>query len=215
MLGYFITLEGIEGVGKSTCIRFLAKYLTQQHIPFVVTREPGGTPFSEEIRNLLLHHQGEETIHSDTELLLLFASRAQHIAEIILPALAEGKWVLCDRFTDASYAYQGGGRGIDPKRIAVLENLVQDDFRPDLTLLLDAPVKKALYRTRRRKHLDRIEREETSFFRRARKAYLARAQLSTRRYKLIDAAKPLSKVKIQLKEIIDPLIAKFQKKKKL
>jgi dTMP kinase len=211
MPGLFITLEGIEGVGKSTCIRYLSGYLKKHGLPFIVTREPGGTPFAEEIRNLLLHHHADEPIHHDTELLLLFASRAQHVSEVILPALAQGKWVLCDRFTDASYAYQGGGRRVDQKRIQILENWVQEDFRPDMVLLLDAPVKKALYRTKRRKQLDRIEREEISFFRRARNAYLARAEKYPRRYRIVDASKPLSVVKRALQEVINPLISKAKK----
>lgn len=208
MPGLFITLEGIEGVGKSTCIRYLSRYLTRQGIPFIVTREPGGTPFAEEIRNLILHHHSSEPICPDTELLLLFAARAQHLSEVILPALAEGKWVLCDRFTDASYAYQGGGRRVDQKRIQIIEHWVQEDFRPDYVFLLDAPVKKALHRTRRRAELDRIEREEVSFFRRVRRAYLDRAEKFPRRYRVIDASKPLSVVKQALQSIIDPLIAK-------
>lgn len=211
MPGLFITMEGIEGVGKSTCIRYLSGYLERQGIPFIVTREPGGTPFAEEIRNIILHHHSTEPIHHDTELLLLFAARAQHISEVVLPALAEGKWVLCDRFTDASYAYQGGGRRVDPKRIQILENWVQEDFRPDLVLLLDAPVKKALYRISRRKQLDRLEREEVSFFRRVRRAYLTRAEKFPRRYRIIDAAKPLSNVKRQLQDIIDPLVLKAKR----
>ena len=205
----FITLEGIEGVGKSTCIRYLAKYLTRHGIAFIVTREPGGTPFAEEIRHLFLHHplnNAKESVFADTELLLLFAARAQHIAHVILPALAEKKWVLCDRFTDASYAYQGGGRKIDLKRIAILENFVQGAFRPDLTLLLDAPVKKALHRTKRRKQLDRIEQEDVRFFERARRVYLSRAKSSPKRYKIINAAKSLPQVKNQLKDIMDKII---------
>lgn len=211
MTGLFITLEGIEGVGKSTCIRFLSNYLKRKGIPFVITREPGGTPFAEEIRHLVLHHPTAETVHSDTELLLLFAARAQHLAEVILPALEAGFWVLCDRFTDASYAYQGGGRGIDKKRIEALENWVQDGFRPDLILLLDASVRKALHRTRRRKQLDRIEREEVAFFQRVRRAYLTRAERFPRRYRIIDASKSLSTVKRALQGIIDPLILKASK----
>ena len=211
MPGLFITLEGIEGVGKSTCIRYLSGYLKRLGVPFIVTREPGGTPFAEEIRNLILHHHSSEIINPDTELLLLFAARAQHISEVVLPALEKGQWVLCDRFTDASYAYQGGGRGVDQKRIQILEHWVQEGFRPDLVLLLDAPVKKALYRTRRRKELDRIEREEVSFFRRVRRAYLDRAEKSPRRYRIVDASKPLSIVKRALQEIISPLVPKAKK----
>jgi len=201
----FITLEGIEGVGKSTCLRFISKYLEKKKIPHVVTREPGGTPFAEEIRHLLLHHHQEE-VNPHTELLLMFASRAQHLSAFILPALERGEWVICDRFTDASYAYQGGGRGIEEKKIAAVETLVQDNFRPDLTLLLDAPVKKALRRTARRGQQDRIEREKEKFFRKVRNAYLQRASTNPKRYRVINAARPLSQVKNELRGIIDALV---------
>jgi dTMP kinase len=201
----FITLEGIEGVGKSTCLRFISKYLQRKKISHVVTREPGGTPYAEEIRHILLHHH-QETVSPNTELLLMFASRAQHLSAFIFPALERGDWVICDRFTDASYAYQGGGRRIPEKKIATLENLVQENFRPDITIVLDAPVRKALRRTVRRGQQDRIEREKENFFRRVRKAYLQRAETSKKRYHVINAARPLSQVKRELGEILDALI---------
>lgn len=202
--GVFITLEGIEGVGKSTCLKFVAKYLQSKDVPIIVTREPGGTPLAEKIRDLLLW-QGEK-MNSDAELLLLFAARAQHLSEVIFPALAANKWVICDRFTDASYAYQGAGRGIKPERIAVLETWLQGDFRPHLTFLLDAPVGMALSRTRRRGQLDRIESEKEHFFRKVRRCYLQRAKEYSEQYRIIDARKPLSVVKKQLSFTLDRLI---------
>lgn len=211
MRGLFITLEGIEGVGKSTCIQFLSNYLKQHNIPYIVTREPGGTPLAEEIRDLLLHRELSEPVHSDTELLLLFAARVQHLSQVILPALKSGKWVLCDRFTDASYAYQGGGRRIDADRIEILENLVQGKFRPDLVFLLDAPARKAMQRTRHRKKYDRVEQEKLSFFKRVRKSYLERAEKNSRRYRIVDASKSLPVVKQALTEIMDGFIKSKKK----
>jgi dTMP kinase len=206
--GFFITFEGIEGVGKSTCVKYLAKYLRKHNIPLVVTREPGGTPFAEQIRELLLHHH-DETVHPDTELLLLFAGRAQHVSQVILPALRAGHWVVSDRFTDASYAYQGGGRGISMEKISALEKWLLDDFRPNLTLILDAPVRLALKRTRRRRQIDRIENERENFFRKVRRTYLRRAELFAKRCRVIDASKSLSKIKIQLQEILAPFIQDY------
>jgi dTMP kinase len=206
--GLFITLEGIEGVGKSTCLKFISKYLQRKNISFITTREPGGTPFAEEIRNLLLHHH-DEPVESNTELLLLFAARAQHLSQVILPALQNGQWVISDRFTEATYAYQGGGRNIPEKKISILENLVQDNFRPDLILLLDAPVTKALRRTHRRKQKDRIEQEKENFFRKVRRTYLQRAEAHPKRYRIVNAAKSLSYVKRELQEILDPFIEQF------
>jgi dTMP kinase len=205
--GLFITLEGIEGVGKSTCLKYIKKYLEKKNIPHVITREPGGTPLAEEMRSLLLHRY-EEAIHPDTELLLLFAGRAQHLYQVIFPALKEGKWVISDRFTDASYAYQSGGRGIAEKKIALLENLVQENFRPNLVLLLDAPVKRALLRTSRRKQPDRIEREKEKFFHNVRRVYLERAHAQPRRYRIINASRPLSVVKRRIMQILDDWIVR-------
>jgi dTMP kinase len=212
MPGFFITLEGIEGVGKSTCLKYISKYLRKHNIPLIITREPGGTPFAEKIRELLLHHH-DEAINSDTELLLIFAGRAQHMAQVILPALAQGHWVISDRFTDASYAYQGGGRGIAMERIAALEKWLLDDFRPNLTLILDAPVRLALKRTRRRRQIDRIENEREYFFRKVRRTYLRRAEATPKRYRVIDASKSLSKVKIHLQEIFAPFIQQYMDNK--
>lgn len=210
--GLFITLEGIEGVGKSTCLKFLQHLLTKQNIMPVVTREPGGTPFAEAIRKLLLTPLNE-TVCNDTELLLMFAGRAQHISQIILPALQNGRWVLCDRFTDASYAYQGGGRGIAFERIGQLEQWVQGDLRPDLTLLFDAPVSTALSRMKKRGKPDRIEKEQKHFFTKVRNAYLARAEQEPQRFRIINARKPLAIVKSQLREIIADAIMHYISKK--
>lgn len=209
--GFFITLEGIEGVGKSTCLKDVSKYLSSCGIAHQVTREPGGTPFAEEIRRLVLHHPvGAEVISSDTELLLLFAGRAQHLSQLIMPALEQGDWVICDRFTDASFAYQGGGRGIAAKKIALLEDWVQGEFRPDLTLLLDASVHRALSRTMRRKQRDRIESEKEFFFQKVRKAYLERAKQYPERFRLINAGRSLPQVRQQIKGVLDAVIQDWQ-----
>jgi len=167
--GLFITLEGGEGAGKSTQLAYIRQRLEAAGVTLHVTREPGGTPLGEQIRELLLDHR-QTDMATDTELLLMFAARAQHLAERIRPALAAGEWVLCDRFTDATYAYQGGGRGIDSQRIAVLENWVQGTLRPDLTLLLDLPVNVGMARANGRGELDRFEREQQAFFDRVRVA---------------------------------------------
>lgn len=203
--GRFITLEGIEGVGKSTHLAFLKQLLIQAQQEVVNTREPGGTPVAEAMRNVILMPH-EETITEEAELLLLFAARAQHLANIIRPALTAGKWVLCDRFTDATYAYQGGGRGMSIDRIAMLEDWVQAGLQPDCVILLDAPVDVALQRIKRRGKPDRIEAEQEEFFQRVRAAYLARAQQFPERYRVIDASVPLVKVQTQLKLLFDQLI---------
>jgi dTMP kinase len=202
---YFITLEGIEGAGKSTALKLLANILNKANKPVVETREPGGTPIAEAIRGLLLAEH-VEPMCQDTELLLMFASRAQHLNTVIKPALAAGHWVLCDRFTDASYAYQGGGRGIDEQRIAMLENWVQQGLQPDLTILMDIPVELGQSRIKQRGALDRIESEQQAFFQRIRACYLARAQRYSARYRIVDARLPLLKVKKDLQRIIDELL---------
>lgn len=206
-MGRFITLEGCEGVGKSTNLRFVETLLTERQIDVVVTREPGGTELAENIRNLLLtkHH---ESVTPKAELLLMFAARSQHIYHVILPALQRGAWVLCDRFTDATYAYQGGGRKMDTGTIAWLENTVQGDLRPDLTLLLDAPVEIGMRRARNRGLLDRFESEQLEFFERVREAYRQRAHLYPDRYAIIDAALPLPEVQGQIGKAIDDLYAR-------
>jgi dTMP kinase len=205
MRGRFVTLEGIEGVGKSTQLAFIQRYLKQAKQSVVITREPGGTPIAEAVRHLVLK-QHDEHVVPEAELLLLFAGRAQHIAHVIKPALTAGKWVICDRFTDATYAYQGGGRGMSTEHIAVLEKWVQADLQPDCVLLLDAPVKTALKRIKRRGKTDRIEAEQADFFQRVREAYLARAKQFPQRYKIIDAAAPLLKVQQQIKIVLDGLL---------
>ena len=204
--GLFITIEGIEGVGKSTNMEYVHQSLLAAGIEVVLTREPGGTELGEKIRGLLLDHRNQNMVE-DTELLLMFAARAQHLAEIIKPVLAQGKWVLCDRFTDATYAYQGGGRGIDMTRIAQLEQWVQDELRPDITLLLDAPAEVGLARAAGRdQEADRFEREQQAFFVNVRKTYLELAGKHPARFRIIDASQPLDHVKVQLSEVINHLI---------
>lgn len=204
--GRFITLEGIEGVGKSTHSVFIKDYLLQRNIEVIATREPGGTEVAEAIRKVLLNHYTEALTHQ-TELLLLFASRAQNVTHLIKPTLAAGKWVLCDRFTDASYAYQGYGRGVPLEEIAGLEKWVQGDLRPDLVLLFDAPVKVALRRAKGRGKLDRFEAENSQFFERVRNGYLTRAKQFPERYKIIDASVSLHKVREQIKIVLDKFLA--------
>lgn len=206
--GRFITVEGGEGVGKSTNLEFVRRLLEQAGVAVTVTREPGGTVLGERLRAILLE-PGQAPIAPETELLLMFAARAQHLREVIVPALRRGEWVLCDRFTDASYAYQGGGRGIPAERIAELERRVQGDVRPDLVLLLDAPAEVGLTRARGRGALaDRFEREELEFFKRVRNAYLARAAgADLTRYRVIDATQPLETVQAQLRGVVDDFLA--------
>lgn len=203
--GKFITVEGIEGTGKTTAMRFIQRWLEQHQLSFIQTREPGGTLIAEQIRQLFLKKQAE-IMHADTEALLVFAARAQHLQEVIWPALQEGRWVICDRFTDASYAYQGGGRGMAMEQISILENWVQGAFRPDAIILLDAPVEICLQRTTQRGALDRIEVEQNAFFERARAAYLARAAADPTRYKLVDAAKSFDEVEQQIAVIMSQLL---------
>jgi dTMP kinase len=191
MRGRFITIEGGEGVGKSTQLAGLREWLGSTGLDVVFTREPGGTPRAERIRELLLHTT-DEPMPPVSELLLMFAARASHIENVIRPALARGAWVICDRFTDATYAYQGGGRGMDVKQIEMLEGLVQRDLRPDLTLLLDAPLDLTSLRAQVRNSatgtVDRFEREQWGFFERVRNAYLERARRFPDRIAVIDAS---------------------------
>ncbi len=205
MNGKFITVEGIEGVGKTTNIDFIHRQLLAAGKTVVVTREPGGTPLGEAIRGLLLDPE-YTGMDANCELQLMFAARAEHLAKVVWPALESGQWVLCDRFTDATYAYQGGGRGIDTETIACLEKLVQGDFRPDLTLLLDVPVEVGLARANRRGSLDRFEQEKVAFFRRVRQYYLDLARQYDGRYRVIDAAQPLEGVQRQLKDVLKAII---------
>jgi dTMP kinase len=201
MTGKFITVEGIEGVGKSTNIEFIHRQLLAAGRDVVLTREPGGTPLAEAIRGLLLDPD-YTGMDARCELQLVFAARAEHLARVIRPALAQGKWVLCDRFTDATYAYQGGGRGIDTAIIASLETLVQGTFRPDLTLLLDVPVAVGLARAGKRGALDRFEQEQVEFFERVRICYLDMAREHAARYRVIDAARPLDEVQCELEGVL-------------
>jgi dTMP kinase len=191
--GLFITFEGTEGVGKSTQLANAASTLRSAGVDVLVTREPGGTPMAEAIRELLLAPR-DEAVHETTELLLMFAARAQHLHTRILPALARGQWVLCDRFTDATFAYQGGGRGVSSERIALLETLVQGSVRPDHVILLDAPVETGMARARNRGELDRFEQEDLAFFQRIRDTYRQRAADAPDRYQVIDANRPLEQV---------------------
>jgi len=204
MKGKFITVEGIEGVGKTTNIKFIQQQLLAAGRDVIVTREPGGTPLGEAIRGLLLDPEFTG-MDSNCELQLMFAARAEHLARVIRPALEQGQWVLCDRFTDATYAYQGGGRGIDTGVIARLEELVQGDFRPDITLLLDVPVEVGLSRASKRGKLDRFEQEEVAFFERVRDSYLAMANEHEERYRIIDASLPLEQVQQLLSDVLNQL----------
>lgn len=203
--GLFITLEGGEGAGKSTQMAYVQQRLEAADKKVCVTREPGGTPLSESIRELLLDKK-QTAMVEDTELLLMFAARAQHLAGRIRPALEAGEWVLCDRFTDATYAYQGGGRGISPQRIAQLENWVQGDLRPDLVILLDLPVELGMSRVGKRGKLDRFEREQQDFFERVRADYLQRAAQNPQRYKVVDAAQDIAGVQAQIDRVLTPLL---------
>lgn len=203
--GKFITVEGVEGGGKSTNIQYIADFLARHDIPFIVTREPGGTEISEAIRNLLLAPD-LPAMHSDTELLLMFAARAEHVHKKILPALNAGQWVICDRFTDASYAYQGGGRGIALQKIAALETWVQGDLRPDATLLFDLEADIGLKRTQKRGAADRFEQEAIDFFNAVRKQYLQMAQDAPQRYHIIQAQYDLDTVQQQLAQTLATLL---------
>ena len=209
MSGLFITLEGPEGAGKSTNREYLAELLKQAGVEVVLTREPGGTPLAERIRELLLAPD-TEVMAVDTELLLMFAARAQHLAGVIRPALARGAVVLCDRFTDATYAYQGGGRGLAHERIAILEQFVQGNLRPDLTLVFDLPVEVGLARAAARGKLDRFEQEKQSFFEAVRQTYLARAAQTPERYRVLDAAQPLSQVQADLAGLFPMLLERVR-----
>lgn len=202
MNGKFITIEGGEGAGKSTNLDFIHQYLKSAGKKIVLTREPGGTPVGEKIRGILLDKK-QSDLGDDTELLMMFAARAQHIEQVIRPALNSGEWVLCDRFTDATYAYQGGGRGIADARIKTLENWVQGSLKPDLTLLLDLPVEEGMLRANKRSEPDRFEQEQHEFFNRVRNAYLNMAKTNSGRYRIVDASTSLEKVQQQITQILD------------
>jgi dTMP kinase len=200
----FVTLEGGEGAGKSTSRDFIVSLLEAYNIPFIQTREPGGTPIGEALRELLLSKEGTAPSVT-TELLMVFAARAQHLHEVIEPALREGKWVLCDRFTDATYAYQGYGRGFDLREIEALETLVQRGRHPDLTLLFDIDPQLGMARATQRAELDRFEEEELAFFERVREGYLSRAEFDSR-FKIIDASRSIDDVQDALQAILLPLL---------
>jgi dTMP kinase len=201
----FITIEGGEGVGKSTNIATLETWLQNNRIDYCLTREPGGTPLAEKIRELLLGVD-TEPLAPASELLLVFAARAQHLEQVIKPALERGQWVLCDRFTDATFAYQGGGRGLPQAHIAALEQQVQNGLKPDCTLLLDAPVEVGMARARRRGALDRFEGEQRAFFERVRACYLQRAAAEPARFRVIDSNRPLAEIGPELEIIMTQLL---------
>lgn len=201
MVGRLITVEGGEGAGKTTQLIFMRDFLEQAGYPVTLTREPGGTRLGEELRALLLGHR-DDGMALKTETLLMFAARAEHLERVIGPALAAGQWVLCDRFTDATYAYQGGGRGLPMAQIAVLEDWVQGDLRPDLTLLLDLPVAVGRARAGERGPADRFERETVEFFERVRAAYRDRAQQHPDRYRIVDAAQPIAIVRAEVEKLL-------------
>ncbi len=199
--GRFITVEGVEGAGKSTHLPFIREQLVDAGREVITTREPGGTELGESLRRLLLAPR-DEPMAIDTELLLMFAARAEHLHRLIRPALAEGQWVLCDRFTDATYAYQGGGRRVSASRIATLEEWVQGDLRPDLTIILDVPVEVGMRRIQARSEQDRFEREDLAFFERIRSSYLEAARRAPRRYKLVDASGTIDEVRESLQDML-------------
>ena len=201
----FITVEGTEGVGKSTNMAFIEDWLKKAGKEYIVTREPGGTELGEKLRAVLLNAK-EQSMCDDTELLLMFAARAQHLYEVIQPALDAGKWVLCDRFTDSTYAYQGGGRGIDMSRIGQLEQWVQGDLRPDMTLILDLPIDIGLERAGKRSAPDRFELEKHDFFNKVRDTYLSRAAANPERYSIIDASPSISEVQLSIQTVLEKMV---------
>jgi dTMP kinase len=202
--GCFITVEGIEGVGKSTNIQFIQDWLQERDVPFIVTREPGGTELGEKLRELLLH--GGQ-VADDAEMLMMFASRAQHLSEKIIPALNKGHWVICDRFTDSTYAYQGGGRQLNVAHIKQLEELVHGNMQPNLTLLLDAPVEVGRARAAKRGAFDRIEAEDLAFFNRVRDMFIERSA-QHERYAVIDANQSLESVQESISAALQALFEK-------
>lgn len=197
----FITFEGVDGAGKSTHLAWFADTLRQRGHDVLVTREPGGTPLGESLREILLN----QPMQAETEALLMFASRCEHVKQVIQPALQRGTWVISDRFSDASFAYQGGGRGVSVEKLEQLENWVHAELQPDLTLLFDIPVEVARQRLSNNLTLDRFEQEKSQFFEKVRMAYLARSQKSPSRFAVIDAQKSLQDVKVTLEKIISSI----------
>jgi dTMP kinase len=196
--GKFITFEGIDGAGKSTHLAFAAELLRASGKTIVLTREPGGTPLGEKLRELLLH----EKMHLETEALLMFAARREHLAQVIEPALARGDWVISDRFTDATFAYQGGGRKLSSTKLTVLEQWVHPDLQPDLTLLFDVPLEVARERLDRSRDLDKFEQEKADFFEATRQEYLRRAAEFPARFRLVDSTRPIADVHAQLEKLL-------------
>ncbi len=203
MRGRFITLEGMDGAGKSSHIESIIATLKERGLEVVSTREPGGTQLGERLRELLLH----ESMHAETETLLMFAARREHIATVIEPALARGAWVVSDRFTDASFAYQCGGRGVPREKVETLETWVQQGLQPDLTLLFDVPVEVSVARLATARVPDKFERESAEFFRRIRNGYLARATAQPQRFRLIDGNRPLDAVRQDVVDILQKFCA--------
>lgn len=202
MQGKFITFEGIDGAGKSTHIGFVTDFLASRGKTVVSSREPGGTPLGEKLRDLLLH----EKMHLETEALLMFASRREHIAQVIAPSLAEGKWVLSDRFTDASFAYQSGGRGLARAKMEALESWVHHDLQPDLTLLFDVPLDVARQRLDATRTLDKFEREQADFFGRCRAEYLRRAAQFPQRFVVVDSTRGIADIQAELALVLEKLL---------
>ena len=202
--GKFITLEGIDGAGKSTQLAWIVELLQRAGLQAVVTREPGGTELGERLRAVLLDKS--MTMHAETEALLMFAARCEHLDKVILPALAQGQWVISDRFTDASFAYQGGGRGLDTDKLEILEHWVQGALQPDLTLYFDVSVEVGQQRVSQIKAADRFEKERGDFFQRVRAAYLDRAQQFSSRIKIIDSSQSLAQVKAAVEQTLQPLL---------
>lgn len=197
----FISLEGLDGAGKTTHLNFVRQWLESKNIPFVMTREPGGTPLGEDLRAMLLHRE----MHADTELLLMFAARREHVAKVIQPALAAGQWVVSDRFSDASFAYQGGGRGLDMARIRALEQLTLGDFRPDLTLFLDVPIHVSQERLAQTRDMDRFECEAADFHDRVRRAYLERIAADPQRFCVLNADRPIDVIQTDIAQALAAL----------
>lgn len=206
MRGAFVTLEGLEGTGKTTNLAFVEEQLRRAGVEVLLTREPGGTPLGEALREVILNRD-DVAIGAMAELLMIFAARAQHLEQVIRPALARGQWVLSDRFTEASYAYQGGGRELGAAAVAQLESLVQDELQPDLTLLLDIEPALGLQRAGATGAPDRIERAGAAFFERVRAAYLARASAAPARFCVVDAGRPLAAVQADLRAALQRLLA--------
>ena len=203
MLAKFITLDGIDGAGKTTQLNVIRDWFAAQALPVLFTREPGGTPLGEALRDLLLNPETQVSLHTET--LLMFAARRQHLEDVILPALARGVNVVSDRFTDATFAYQGGGRGLPDGQIEILENWVQGSLKPDLTILLDVPLAVSLERIERSREKDRFEQEEADFFTRVREAYLRRAAAAPERYAVVDSNRDKAVVRAEIERVLDGL----------